>query len=31
VASAEPYTNLHLTPQHSTTQFLQAKCPSCRL
>jgi len=35
VASAGPYASLHLTPdrqprQHPTTQFLQAKCPSCR-
>jgi len=35
VASAGPYASLHLTPdrqppQHPTTQFLQAGCPSCR-
>ena len=34
VASAGPYANLHLDPdtqprQHPTTQFLQARCPSC--
>jgi len=33
-ASAGPYANLHLAPdrqprQHSITQFLQARCPSC--
>jgi len=36
VASAGPYANhLHLAPDRSprkylTTQFLQARCPSCR-
>jgi len=34
VASAGPHANLHLTPdiwpyQYPTTQFLQARCPSC--
>ena len=35
VASAGPYASLHLSPdrqpcQQPTTQFLQARCPSCR-
>jgi len=34
VASAGPYASRHLAPdrqpcQHPTTQFLQARCPSC--
>jgi len=34
VASARPYANLHLAPdrqpcKHPTTQFLEARCPSC--